>query len=126
MNPIITGLLGVLVGSIIGHRFALGRDKRKEYNERAEKIRRCLLIEKSTLEGDGSSSSKVSDDDMLDLKVILGSSKAANLSKVHSEYKLAWENAGDYNDDGCYEFEIEAKNRLVNQITLYLNLVRLK
>ncbi|MCK8077580.1 hypothetical protein MSG34_15540 [Vibrio sp. 1CM2L] len=126
MNPIATGLLGVLVGAIIGHWLALGRDKRKEYNDRAEKIRRSLMIEKSALEGEGIGSSKVSDADMLDLKVILGSSKAVRLDKVHSEYKLAWENAGDYNDDGYYEFEIEAKNHLVKQIIHYLNLVRLK
>ncbi|RZG16805.1 hypothetical protein EXT47_05620 [Pseudoalteromonas sp. CO342X] len=32
-NPILTGMFGVAVGALLGHNFALGRDKRKEYNE---------------------------------------------------------------------------------------------
>ncbi|WP_336938254.1 hypothetical protein [Vibrio cholerae] len=32
-NPIFTGIFGVLIGALLGHRLALGRDKRKEYNE---------------------------------------------------------------------------------------------
>jgi hypothetical protein len=32
MDPILSGILGVLVGGYIGHRLALGRDKRKEHN----------------------------------------------------------------------------------------------
>ncbi|WP_160289837.1 hypothetical protein [Vibrio campbellii] len=32
-NPILTGVFGVLTGALLGHRFSLSRDKRKEYNE---------------------------------------------------------------------------------------------
>lgn len=36
---IIAGLCGVLVGALIGHRLALGRDKRAEINEVLDRIR---------------------------------------------------------------------------------------
>ncbi len=32
-NPIFTGVFGVLTGALLDHRFALSRDKRREYNE---------------------------------------------------------------------------------------------
>jgi hypothetical protein len=32
MDPILSGILGVLVGGFIGHRLTLDRDKRKEHN----------------------------------------------------------------------------------------------
>ncbi|HCG5924745.1 TPA: hypothetical protein NJ084_004642 [Vibrio parahaemolyticus] len=33
MSHLLVGLLGVLVGTLLGHRFTLHRERRKEYNE---------------------------------------------------------------------------------------------
>ena len=53
--PIVTFLLGGLVG----HRLALGRDKRKEFNEYSDPIRDALWKQKETL--DPMDSEKVDD-----------------------------------------------------------------
>lgn len=42
MLAAITGLLGVFVGGLIGNRLAIGRDRRKEFNEMADPIRSQL------------------------------------------------------------------------------------
>ncbi len=36
---IFTGLLGMLIGAILGHRLAIGRDQRKEFNEATQSVR---------------------------------------------------------------------------------------
>jgi hypothetical protein len=43
MDPILTGLLGTLIGGFIGNRLALGRDKRVEYNSVARPLKQKLL-----------------------------------------------------------------------------------
>ncbi len=43
MDPILTGLLGTLIGGFIGNRLALGRDKRTEYNSVARPLKKKLL-----------------------------------------------------------------------------------
>lgn len=125
-DPLITGLLGTLVGSILGHRLTLWRDKRKEYNERAEIIRRHLLLEKKSLSDDCPCRSMVTDSDLLSLQVLLSTAKSNKLFHVHESYKLAWDCAGDYNDDGLYEFEDEGRRNLISQINTYLSHVHLK
>ena len=42
MTELLAGLLGVLVGLLFGNRLALGRDKRKEFNERARPIHHVI------------------------------------------------------------------------------------
>ena len=37
-GEILWGIVGLLIGSFIGHWFALGRERRKEYNELADKL----------------------------------------------------------------------------------------
>lgn len=43
MELLISGLLGVLIGGFIGHRLALGRDKRIEYNSVVRPLKQQIL-----------------------------------------------------------------------------------
>ena len=48
---IFTGLLGMLIGAIIGHRLTIGRDKRKEFNDATQGVREEIRIQISNPDG---------------------------------------------------------------------------
>ena len=45
MNSVLLHLVTFLVGLLVGNRMAIGRDKRKEFNEAAQPIRAWVLTE---------------------------------------------------------------------------------
>ena len=45
MDPILLSLFTFFAGLLIGHRLTLGREKRKEFNEVAQRVRSVLLSE---------------------------------------------------------------------------------
>ena len=52
MSELLSLILGLLLGGIIGHRLALGRDKRKEFNQVAAPIyERLIQAEEQALNG---------------------------------------------------------------------------
>ena len=38
VREILWGIAGILIGGFVGHRLALGREQRKEYNDLADKL----------------------------------------------------------------------------------------
>ncbi|PSW53488.1 hypothetical protein [Photobacterium leiognathi] len=83
MNAVLTGLLGVLIGGFIGHRFALGRDKRKEHNDVVLPIKQKLLDHLDYL-SECSTQSYISE---TDLKALRGILKERHYKKI----KLAFD-----------------------------------
>lgn len=65
-----------LLGWIIGHRLALGREKRKEYNEAIAPIRSVLIKGKH-----------VNESLIIELEVKMGSSCKATINTFHNYYK---------------------------------------
>lgn len=52
MSELLSGIIGLLLGALIGHRLAIGRDKRKEFNQVAAPIyERLIQIEEQALNG---------------------------------------------------------------------------
>lgn len=49
LDPTITHLLSFLAGAFVGHRLAISRDKRKEINEVAQRLRAVLIKERGHL-----------------------------------------------------------------------------
>jgi len=45
LNSVLVSLVAFFVGLFVGNRLAIGRDKRKEFNEAAQPIRAWLLME---------------------------------------------------------------------------------
>lgn len=52
MSELLSGIMGLLLGALIGHRLALGRDKRKEFNQVVAPIyERLIQAEEQALNG---------------------------------------------------------------------------
>lgn len=89
-----------VLGAYIGHRFSLGRDRRKEFNDIADIIRANLMARRRSL----TSQYSVSDDDFDCLLSRTNRSKRIRLTHAWEEYKSAQEASGSRDDDGFYDF----------------------
>ena len=91
MDPILSGILGVLVGGFIGHRFALGRDKRKEFNDCIFPLREKLLhqIDRLSDRLDVYDDYGIDDKEITKLIAVLGESKTKQIYVAHKEYSEA-------------------------------------
>ncbi|WP_219622640.1 hypothetical protein, partial [Vibrio parahaemolyticus] len=66
MDNLLIGIVCGLIGYLIGHRFALGRDLRKEHNDLVIPIREKLLKELDQLNS-GTFGNSLSSDDLFSL-----------------------------------------------------------
>jgi hypothetical protein len=80
-------LIGILVGYLIGNRLAIGRDKRKEFNEVAIPIHLTLLRQIEILKGGTFIESKVTDDDFRKLGLFFDGSKSIRYANDLKKYK---------------------------------------
>ena len=80
-DRVIFGLLGMLVGTIFGHRLAIFRDKRQEYNNCIQPVRKSLLKVLDNPLGD-----KFKDVEFDDVRNILSNSKRKKLDKLIARY----------------------------------------
>ena len=89
MDPILSATLGVLVGGLIGHRFALFRDKRKEFNQISEPI--FVELENQLLAVNQGSypicSSILSDQELITFKRFLSSKEKSKFNSDLSKYR---------------------------------------
>ena len=86
MNAILTGLLGALIGGFIGHKFALGRDKRKEHNDVVLPIKQKLLDHLDYL-SKCSTQSYISENELKELRGILKESHYKKIKSAFDSYK---------------------------------------
>ncbi|MEH6384309.1 MAG: hypothetical protein V7780_06855 [Colwellia sp.] len=93
MDPILSGILGVLVGGLIGHRLALGRDKRKEFNDCIFPLREKLLHQIDKLSAQNFDHG-IDDKEITKLIAVLGERKTKQISLVYKEYSEARNNSG--------------------------------
>ena len=88
MDPILSGILGVLIGGFIGHRFALGRDKRKEFNDCISPLREKLIHQMATLSSRNYEHGIV-DNEITKLVAVLGEAKTKQISLAYKKYSEA-------------------------------------
>lgn len=106
-NEIISGLLGVLIGGFIGHRLALGRDIRKEYNAAILPVRLSLMKAIEDMERKQVWNC-FSQNDIDAVKNILSDSKRSKLDGLLKKYWEAYKNA--HKPDGAGGQEIIESN----------------
>lgn len=92
MSEILSGLLGVLVGGLIGHWLALGRDKRREFNEVVDPVRLSLLKAREDLKK-GHAWRAFASPDIDRVRIVLKSSKREALDQALTRYWNAYRDA---------------------------------
>ena len=85
-NPVSYGAVSFLTGTLFGHWLAIGRDKRKEFNDVAIPIRHAILKQIKLLES-GRFDSLVSNDDFIMLGMLLSHRQFVRLKKDLDEYE---------------------------------------
>lgn len=81
----VSGLVGLLIGLILGHRLALGRDKRKEFNDATSDIRKRLSSHIALLEK-GNVSGHITENEVSNIVGVLGEARASEIRKQFDRY----------------------------------------
>lgn len=92
MDPILSGLLGVLVGAILGHRLSLGRDRRKEFNQATELLRKNSIIQLDSMEDDYIGTKLVTEDEIQTLRSVIGEKRSKKIACAFKLYFQAHKN----------------------------------
>ncbi|CAG23260.1 hypothetical protein [Photobacterium profundum] len=101
-EALLSGFLGTLVGLLIGNRFALGRDKRKEYNI-VMPVRTKLIKGLVDLES-GYYSNPLSTNDLIMLKANLSTRQIKPIEKLFIIHQDTARSAGKSDVFGNYLF----------------------
>ncbi|MEH6451474.1 MAG: hypothetical protein V7782_00390 [Psychromonas sp.] len=92
MDPILSGMLGVFVGAIIGHWLSLGRDKRKEFNQATEVLRKTAVIQLDSMEDNHIGIKRVTEDEIQTLRAIVGEKRSRKIENAFKYYLEAHKN----------------------------------
>lgn len=87
-----------VLGAYIGHRFSLGRDRRKEFNAAADVVRGKLRIQKSIIGGGGTPSfkSNVTSSEYNALLDVTTNRRKRSLHDAWQKYQQSQEGADDF------------------------------
>jgi len=107
VSELLFGLVGVLIGAVVGHRLAIGRDKRREFNERVQPIQESVL---KAIDGFRRGEAWVpwNSQDLYAVKAFLGERKRQKLDILIRHYKEA--NQAAHKPDGAGGFVIVKEN----------------
>jgi hypothetical protein len=83
--PFLTLFLGVL----IGHRLAIGRDKRKEFNLATQNIRTNAIRQLDAMQG-AQLGNPISKESILELRGTIGPKRSAKIFSAFKEYERAY------------------------------------
>ena len=121
MDPLLTGIAGILIGGLLGHRLALGRDKRKEYNEVVRPIKQKLLVQMDVF-NKGEIGVIFQYNEISILRTFISSRKYGAIIKLHQECVDYMNNNREINNRGyevyskeCCEF-ISANFNKINKL----------
>lgn len=117
MSELLAGLLGVLIGAFLGHRFSLGRDKRREYNKAISPFLEYLYQIEGQAEK-GHIWSEINEPDLLKLKIVLPKRKVKKLDKLISDYQESLLKVYPTNKEKPWEGTSAVKSELCNTIQI--------
>ena len=107
VSELLFGLAGVLIGAVVGHRLAIGRDQRREFNERVRPIQESVL---KAIDGvrRGEAWNPWNSQDLYAVRAFLGERKRQKLDMLIHRYQEASQAAKK--PDGMGGFEIVEEN----------------
>lgn len=105
LSELAAGIVGVLIGGIVGNRLAIGRDRRREYNEIADALHerlehQALIAQKDQFPNDANG---VDETSFISLRRRLSGRKNRALDVAIEEYSAAKKECG-YFEEGIYHF----------------------
>ena len=91
-NEILINIISSLIGFFIGNRLSLGRDRRKEFNEATEIIRKVIKLQIEACEtGDHDSCNWVQKADLMAIEEYIGIFSICRFKKTCERYAAATE-----------------------------------
>lgn len=105
LSEFAAGIVGVLIGGFFGHRLALGRDKRLEYNAIADPLferleNQVLLAEKGQFPNDANDLDVSS---FITLRRKISKKEGRNLDRALQQYEKAKNECGYFGPGGLYD-----------------------
>ncbi|REG82161.1 hypothetical protein [Marinomonas pollencensis] len=105
LSELATGIVGILVGGLVGNRLAIGRDRRKEYNEIVDALHerlesQALIAQKGQFPNDAHSLDNAS---FIPLRRKLSNRQNKKLDVAIEGYAAAKQQCG-YFETGLYHF----------------------
>lgn len=116
-------ILGILIGGFVAHRLALGRDKRREFNDLARPVYVDLLQAQRTVES-GSANFRIDFRAIEETQTSLPNRKKAALSKAIRDYRDLMATGWDHVGGGAYEFRSELYPQLIQILERLSGLLR--
>lgn len=95
MQDLTIAIVSALLGGIVGHWLAIGRDRRKEFNEHASALYKDLETQRITLL-DGHYPKVLATLDFCHVRRMLSRQKRAQLDSTLRDYEVAKETCGEY------------------------------
>jgi hypothetical protein len=121
VSELLAGLLGVLIGGLSTHRFSLGRDKRKEYNEAVAPFLEFLLHAEEQARN-GHLWVKWNDEDLIKIQLRLSNKKIIKLNELVKLYKESTYKAYPVNKEKPWEGSGPIKEELENTVKIIQNM----
>lgn len=118
------GLLGVLIGGLSTHRFSLGRDKRKEYNEAVTPFLE-FLSQAEEQARNGHLWTKWNDENLIKIQLRLSNKKIVKLNELIKIYKESVQKAYPVNKEKPWEGSEPVRQELENTIKIIQNMKNL-
>lgn len=99
MEAIISGVLGVLIGGFIGHRLALGRDKRIEHNSVIRPLKQKILEHIDSLKNQ-QNQLYINDNDISEIRCWVSDKQFNSIKLAHESYRDLYRDSGKQNGYG--------------------------
>lgn len=114
-----------LIGVFIGHRFSLGRDKRREYSQAILPIRKRIIEQLETL-GSGHFDAGIQNADIVDIKASLATAKAKKVAVIYEKYAQYRSKSGSHDKYHNFTKDDEFFDKFINVTKVLLKELSLK